>query len=588
MLQKTQFDTVINVPPTIIGNSQSIGPSTQLNVFDGGSVGSSFEASGSPKDVTEVNIFGGNVSFGYEAKANSVTNVFNGVIKKGPIAFRDSVVNIHGGDLGGSFEARNGSTVNLSGGIVGNVFDANGSAVNISGGSIGDSLNARNGSVITMSGGSIGDGGCATASCVFNVSGGYIGSDFGTFGAQMDFTGGRLGHRFLIFCPGVTFFGGEFVFNKDNVLYGTLEDGSVILVSASKAITDVVETVVPELDLEPIVVDSLLDKVPNGVRPGQLLELSGNGTLFDEFRVAGGTLDIAGGEVGDHLHTVDSVVTISNGMVGAHFVAWSGTTLNLSGGQIGRFFRARKNSTVNITGGVLDRTATACDGSCWNISAGSIGANSSSIVLTCEEGSKVAITGGTFGRLRFIGDAHIAGGIFNFSVDVDAGNGLTILSGGQFNDRFTVDSGGQTEISGGIYDHFRAQNNSNVNVSGVEFKIDGETVNGLLLNNPFEVSDRDVTLTGKYPNGDPFEFELNSQSVTGNDYFHTGANLSVTLVASEILGDLNGDAEVSLLDIMPFVSLLAMGDYAPLADINQDNEVDLLDVEPFVAILVGP
>jgi hypothetical protein len=40
---RAQFTTIINVPPNI-GNDQSIGSDTQLNVSAGGSIGYSFDA----------------------------------------------------------------------------------------------------------------------------------------------------------------------------------------------------------------------------------------------------------------------------------------------------------------------------------------------------------------------------------------------------------------------------------------------------------------------------------------------------------------------------------------------------------------
>ena len=54
-----------------------------------------------------------------------------------------------------------------------------------------------------------------------------------------------------------------------------------------------------------------------------------------------------------------------------------------------------------------------------------------------------------------------------------------------------------------------------------------------------------------------------------------------------ILGDVNGDGQVDLLDISPFVETVTSGIYTPSADINQDTVVDLLDVEPFIDLIVG-
>ena len=55
-----------------------------------------------------------------------------------------------------------------------------------------------------------------------------------------------------------------------------------------------------------------------------------------------------------------------------------------------------------------------------------------------------------------------------------------------------------------------------------------------------------------------------------------------------LLGDVNCDQSVNLLDVDPFVAILTSGDYSAKADINADGIIDLLDVEPFVDILAGP
>ena len=54
-----------------------------------------------------------------------------------------------------------------------------------------------------------------------------------------------------------------------------------------------------------------------------------------------------------------------------------------------------------------------------------------------------------------------------------------------------------------------------------------------------------------------------------------------------LLGDINLDGVVDLLDVTPFVQLLTSGDFQCEADVNQDGVVDLLDVTPFVDLLSG-
>ena len=56
---------------------------------------------------------------------------------------------------------------------------------------------------------------------------------------------------------------------------------------------------------------------------------------------------------------------------------------------------------------------------------------------------------------------------------------------------------------------------------------------------------------------------------------------------SALLGDINLDGDIDLLDIQPFVNLLATQTFQGEADINGDGEVSLLDVAPFVMILTN-
>ncbi|MEM9411260.1 MAG: hypothetical protein AAGA30_09115, partial [Planctomycetota bacterium] len=57
--------------------------------------------------------------------------------------------------------------------------------------------------------------------------------------------------------------------------------------------------------------------------------------------------------------------------------------------------------------------------------------------------------------------------------------------------------------------------------------------------------------------------------------------------ARNLIGDVNCDGVVDLLDVGPFVDLLTSGGFSEKADINADGIVDLLDVGPFVALLSG-
>ncbi len=54
-----------------------------------------------------------------------------------------------------------------------------------------------------------------------------------------------------------------------------------------------------------------------------------------------------------------------------------------------------------------------------------------------------------------------------------------------------------------------------------------------------------------------------------------------------LLGDVNLDGVVNLLDVRPFVDLLVIGQFQIEADVNLDGIVDMTDVAPFIVILNG-
>jgi hypothetical protein len=65
--------------------------------------------------------------------------------------------------------------------------------------------------------------------------------------------------------------------------------------------------------------------------------------------------------------------------------------------------------------------------------------------------------------------------------------------------------------------------------------------------------------------------------------------MAIRIVADDdvLLGDLNGDGLVNLLDVAPFVDAVVTGTFIPEADINGDGVVNLLDVDPFVGLITG-
>ena len=80
------------------------------------------------------------------------------------------------------------------------------------------------------------------------------------------------------------------------------------------------------------------------------------------------------------------------------------------------------------------------------------------------------------------------------------------------------------------------------------------------------------------------------------DYFVTAADMrgnsadgdvvSVT-VGGILLGDINCDGAVNLLDVQPFVELLSSGEFNAKGDFDGDGVNTLLDVSGFIAALGG-
>jgi len=59
----------------------------------------------------------------------------------------------------------------------------------------------------------------------------------------------------------------------------------------------------------------------------------------------------------------------------------------------------------------------------------------------------------------------------------------------------------------------------------------------------------------------------------------------VSCDAGVLLGDVNLDGAVNLLDVAPFINLVSSGSFQAEADINGDGSVDLLDIDPFIALI---
>ena len=83
-----------------------------------------------------------------------------------------------------------------------------------------------------------------------------------------------------------------------------------------------------------------------------------------------------------------------------------------------------------------------------------------------------------------------------------------------------------------------------------------------------------------------------AEDAEGNLYLVNLAGGLYQIVGAEfenqiLLGDVNLDGEVNLLDVGPFVQLVGSGEFQLEGDVNLDGIVNLLDVTPFIVILGG-
>ncbi len=445
-----------------------------------------------------------------------------------------------GGTLNDNFAVLPDAALHIEGGIMGERGKVAFAEVNITGGRIGQNFVASCGSNVSIHGGVI--DGHFQGNPGSNIS--VTGAAFHTrncFSIHQNsivtISGGSFGTDFEA-NPGsqVELIGGEFLLNNspfldtsitlnegNDVFSGTLSDGSTFIFTTED--TDRLEDVtLTTVALPPIDQTPIVVDAANPLGP-QGLRTGQHLTLRD------------GGILGENFTVLpDAVLNIEGGIVkfGAEAV---GADISISGGQI-ESFRANLGSYVQISGGSFVYGFRA------------------------RENCVVSVSGGEF--LLFY----------------EAGTNNSI-SGGIFHGSFLVRENENADISGGEFlGGLTASADGAVNLFGTLFFIDGMLVD-LKENEQLTILERDVVVTGNFADGSDFEFDLASNLISPD------ATLTITRVPEILLGDVNLDGLVSLLDVAPFVDLLTSGDFQLEADLNMDGVLDLLDIAPFVELLQG-
>ena len=211
----------------------------------------------------------------------------------------------------------------------------------------------------------------------------------------------------------------------------------------------------------------------------------------------------------------------------------------------------------------------------------------------------VAVETGAGGRTRILGNASGIGpytgpGEVEFVANVRPGGGDGIGVAGIINIDGMLDLGANAnlniELGGTVIDQ-----NDRIFVDG-DASIDGDITVSLI--NGFMPSDGDAfpivviggTRTGLFNFLGEGDTVATFGTVNLNITYSLFGGNDIGLIAMDaalILGDVNGDGLVNLLDVEPFVDLISSGGFNAAADINMDGVVNLLDVGPFIELLSG-
>lgn len=442
-----------DAPPLVVGDNQSIGSNTTLNVSDGGIVGNYFDAGALNRSSTniEVNITGGTVGQYFEPYSGSTINISGGNIGWYMQAYNGSVINLTGGYVGSYFYVYYGSELNIDGGSTGKVIqyggeitltsgtlgaysDIWGGVLNIDGGVTGYSTSVGSGGVINITAGELGwrtralnDGTInlyngridnefsAYNDSIVNIFGGIVGPDFyASGGSEINLSGGvfegrfesRLGSAVKITgndfrvdgapLAGLSTPGASLQYNipAGAVLSGTFANGTPFVFSAldSDSIADgslTLQTVA--LPTGPSVINAPAESIPQGVRAGQMLNVDAGGVVPANFPAGwGSAVNVNGGEVRVNFQAAGAVVNVSAGSVGNAFDMFHGSTLNVSGGTLGTDGRLL-GAAIQMTGGVVGASLKASQNSTLQFSGGAIGDR-----LKLDASSHATLVGGDF------------------------------------------------------------------------------------------------------------------------------------------------------------------------------------------------
>ncbi|MEM9351437.1 MAG: hypothetical protein AAGA92_00325 [Planctomycetota bacterium] len=319
---------------------------------------------------------------------------------------------------------------------------------------------------------------------------------------------------------------------------------------ATLVVSSLLASPAPAQTLGPGVFDTPPTIVPNGttlVSDTTLNVLLGSDvarlTLGD--RLAPGTnivVNLQGGDLSINDAFEGSTINVESGILSTLLLELSeGTAINVSGGEVQSALMLTDGAQFTLSGGTVSTASFDNPGTSAAISGGSIGRVSVGLGadLTMSAGevqsidaftSKITITGGNVTEAIFSpfnSDIDISGGIFG---GLTISNGSLAISGGEFGGIFVRENAPST-ISGGTINGLGVGPNSPIKLFGTEFLLDGQPIPGLTPGVPYQLTERNQTLTGFFADGSPFSFDLEPDA-SGNpdNFFPVDANVTLHLV----------------------------------------------------------
>ena len=92
----------------------------------------------------------------------------------------------------------------------------------------------------------------------------------------------------------------------------------------------------------------------------------------------------------------------------------------------------------------------------------------------------------------------------------------------------------------------------------------------------------ETAFAGPTDGGTPTRFEICEVEIEGSQQITTKTYVDNIRISGLLLGDVDQDGNIDLLDVFPFVEILSENGFTLEADLNLDGAVDLNDVPFFV------